>query len=156
MRAFIRILLAGMLIGGAGCASTRLPLYLQDRGAASRRFYADYEQALQAIQDTLAEEGWQVEKQVSPSVYEQNRYNDLDDHQLLILTSRRTAPGWTGRRYGRLNVYLRSKAGISEVEIRALSVHAWIRLRRYGNPADVKKIFDGITRRLQGGAAPGR
>lgn len=151
MRFFGTILLIAGMITLAGCASTRLPLYLQDRGAQAKRFYADYDQTLTALKETLNEQGWQIEKQVAPSVYEQNRYNDLNGQQTLILTALRESRGWTGRRYGRMNIYLRSKSGISELEVRALSVHAWVRLRRYGRRVGVSALFKGVERRLQPG-----
>ncbi len=126
-----------------GCASVYLPVYLQDKNPYTRRFYAGYDEAFQAVDQALKDLGWEQEKAIDPLVYERQRGTDLDEQQTLILTKTRQTPLFVGTRYARMNIYLRAKKGISEIEIRYLTTSdfffRWI--KSYRNESAVNRIF---------------
>ena len=126
-----------------GCASVYLPVYLQDKKPYTRRYYATYEQSLQGVNQTLPDLGWEVEKTVDPLVYENHRMSDLDEQQILVLTKIRQTSMLIGTRYARMNIYLSSKKGISEIEIRYLTTTSILfrGLKSYSNDGAVDRIF---------------
>ncbi len=127
----------------AGCASVYLPVYLQDKKPYTRRVYATYEEILQAVAKTLQDLGWEIDKTVDPLVYENHRMSDLDEQQILVLTKTRQTSMWIGSRYARMNIYLSSKKGISEIEIRYLTTTSILfrGFKSYRNDSAADRIF---------------
>ena len=133
-----------------GCASIFLPTYLQDKNPYTRRFYANYDESLQALNQTLKDLGWESEKAIDPLVYERQHATDLDEQQTLILTKTRQTPMFLGTRYARMNIYLRAKKGISEIEIRYLTTtDLFFRgLKSYRNDSAVNRIITHLEKLL--------
>ena len=134
----------------AGCASIFLPAYLQDKNPYIRRFYSNYDESLEAINKTLKDFGWESDKALDPLVYERQHATDLDEQQTLILTKTRQTPMFIGTRYARMNIYLRSKKGISEIEIRYLTTtDLFFRgLKSYRNDSATNRIFTHLEELL--------
>lgn len=127
----------------AGCATTNMPSYLQPKKPYIKRYYADYAKTLPSVKDVLTELGWTLEESTDPGVYEHTRFNDLDENQLLLVTTVRPTPMLVGTRYARMNVYLRSKKDVSEVEVRYLTTTstALNNFSTYNNDSAVKRFF---------------
>lgn len=136
----------------AGCSAAITPPYIQDKNPFKKRFYATFGEARVAIERTLKDSGWQIAEAVDPVVYEQSDTNDLTENQLLMVTEQKTTSLWTGSRYSRLNVFLRSQKNISEVELRYFTVrHTAVRnFRRYGDKKVLEKIMGRIESALDG------
>ena len=134
-------LLAVMFL--AGCATTSMPSYLQPKKPYVKRYYAKYDQSLTAVKKVLTELGWTVEESTDPGVYEHTRFNELDENQILVVTSVRPTPMVVGTRYARMNIYLRSKKDMSEVEVRYLTTTstALNNFSTYNNDGAVKRFF---------------
>lgn len=139
-----------------GCATANIPIYLPEKKPYAKRFYADYDAILSATETTLKDLGWSIEDQVNPSVYEAARSTDLNEKQLLVVTAVRQLPFFVGTRYARINIFLRSRAGISEVEIRYLTVStiAFMKMRDYSNDAESRRIFGKIDEVLRANVNP--
>ncbi|MFA5260963.1 MAG: hypothetical protein WC450_07040, partial [Candidatus Omnitrophota bacterium] len=72
-----------------GCAKAYVPHYLQSRNPYVRRFHAGFETARRAVILALAEEGWIVQEETDPVVYERHPFNDLDAQQVLLISNDR-------------------------------------------------------------------
>lgn len=138
-----RLLLPLTILILAGCATTSMPSYLQPKKPYVKRYYAKYEKSLTAVKQILAELGWTVEESTDPGVYEHTRFNDLDENQVLIVTTVRPTPMLVGTRYARMNIYLRAKKDVSEVEVRYLTTTstALNNFSTYNNDSAVKRFF---------------
>jgi hypothetical protein len=140
---FIKKVLLISLLFFLGCTTATIPVYLRDKKPYVRRYYTNYDTTLAAVNATLKDLGWVAEKSVDPAVYEQARSTDLDEKQLLIITEVRQTPLVVGTRYARMNIFLRSKKEISEVEIRYLTMSSvtFKTVKDYANDSEVKRIF---------------
>ncbi len=130
-----------------GCATTDIPSYLQPKKPYVKRYYAKYEKSLETVKATLGELGWTLEESTDPGVYEHTRFNDLDENQLLLVTSVRPTPMFVGTRYARMNIYLRSKKDVTEVEVRYLTTTstALKNFSTYNNDSAVRRFFERLT-----------
>jgi len=137
----ISLILALMFL--TGCATTSMPSYLQPKKPYIKRYYSNYEKTLPSVKSVLAELGWVLEESTDPGVYEHTRFNDLDENQLLLVTVVRPTPMLVGTRYARMNIYLRSKKELSEVEVRYLTTTstALNNFSTYNNNSAVKRFF---------------
>lgn len=131
----------------AGCATTNMPSYLQPKKPYLTRYYSNYEKSLSAVKQTLTELGWTLEETTDPGVYEHTRFNDLDEDQVLLVTVVRPTPMLIGTRYARMNIYLRSKKDLSEVEVRYLTTTstALNNFSTYNNDSAVKRFFERLS-----------
>lgn len=153
---WVVVLSACLIFASGGCAKAYIPHYLQSRNPYVRRFHSAFEQARRAVILALAEEGWIVEEETDPVVYERHPFNDLDAQQVLFISNDRASWSVWGRRHAIANVFLRHKNDIAEIEIRVATVtEGWFRSgTRYREDPLVKGIFDRIAQSLGGKAAP--
>ena len=137
----LSLVLALMVL--SGCATTNMPSYLQPKKPYLKRYYSNYEKTLSSVKSILTELGWVLEESTDPGVYEHTRFNDLDENQLLLVTAVRPTPMLVGTRYARMNIYLRSKKEVSEVEVRYLTTTstALNNFSTYNNDSAVKRFF---------------
>jgi len=147
-----KLYLSLFLLLCVGCASAQIPTYLQDKNPYTKRFYANYDEALSAILESLEDLGWEIDARVDPAVYEQKEASLYDGQRLLVMTKIRQTPMFLGTRYARINIILRSKKDISEVEIRYVTVNSLpIRnITAYRNDSAVERIFNHISELLNG------
>ena len=144
MKSLFFVLAVVLLVG---CATTSMPSYLQPKKPYLTRYYANYEKSLDAVKATLGELGWTLEETTDPGVYEHTRFNDLDENQVLLVTVVRPTPMLIGTRYARMNIYLRSKKDLSEVEVRYLTTTstALNNFSTYNNDSAVKRFFERLS-----------
>ncbi len=137
------IIVASIALFLTGCATTNMPSYLQPKKPYLKRYYSSYDKTLPAIKAILTELGWGLEESTDPGVYEHTRFNDLDENQLLLVTAVRPTPMLVGTRYARMNIYLRSKKELSEVEVRYLTTTstALNNFSTYNNDSAVQRFF---------------
>ena len=138
-----KVLLLSVLMSCLGCATVHIPTYLADKNPYIRRFYANHEEALVAITKTLEDLGWEIEGTTDPSVYERSRTPDLDEREILLFTKIRQTPLMVGTRYAKINVFVRSKAEISEIEIRYLTTTSvsFQKMESYQDDSAVERMF---------------
>lgn len=142
-----------VLVLFVGCSNVRIPSYLQDKHPYTRRFHANFDQAMSAVKQTLAEMDWEIAETTDPLVYEQDRIHDLDEQKALIITKSRQTSLFIGTRYGKMNVYIWSKKDISEIEIRYLTVTSILlkSFQNYRNDSMVERIFTQVNKFLYPG-----
>lgn len=147
MKKFSLILACLFLVG---CATTNMPSYLQPKKPYIKRYYSNYEKTLSSVKSILTELGWGLEESTDPGVYEHTRFNDLDENKLLLVTAVRPTPMLVGTRYARMNIYLRSKKEVSEVEVRYLTTTstALNNFSTYNNDGAVKRFFSRLDEAL--------
>ena len=135
-----------MIMFCMGCSSAVIPGYLLDKHPYTQRFYADFDECTSAVRQALTEQGWQVETQTDPAIYEQGREKDPEAQQILYISNVRVTAIGVGSRYARVNAFINSKAGISEVELRYMSITDLPAkdLRSYRNDGAAKRTFARI------------
>jgi hypothetical protein len=145
-----KIICVVLCLGLTGCSSVRIPSYLQDKNSKIKRIHANFDQALAATKQALGELGWEIEETTDPLVYEQDRIHDLDEQKVLLITKVRQTSLIIGTRYAKMNIYIRSKKNISEIEIRYLTINSLPlkNFQNYRNDSAVERIFTQINRFL--------
>ncbi|MCK5581852.1 MAG: hypothetical protein KAJ18_11335, partial [Candidatus Omnitrophica bacterium] len=95
--------------------------------------------------------GWEIEGRMDPAIYEKIRNTDLDEQEILLTTTVRNFPLLLGVKYGKMNIYIRSKKDISEVEIRYLAETSMFfrSFKSYKNKRIADQIFTHIERVLE-------
>lgn len=142
-----------------GCTAAVIPSYLPSKKPYVKRFFVNYDTMFAVVHETLKDLGWKVEREMDPSVYEQMRTSDLDEKQILLITEIRQMPLVVATRYARMNIYLRAKKDICEVEIRYLTISSttFRRIKAYSNDSEVKRILghlDDVLNRAPAGPIP--
>jgi len=145
-----KIICVVLCLGLTSCSSVRIPSYLQDKNSKIKRIHANFDQALAATKQALGELGWEIEETTDPLVYEQDRIHDLDEQKVLLITKVRQTSLIIGTRYAKMNIYIRSKKNISEIEIRYLTINSLPlkNFQNYRNDSAVERIFTQINRFL--------
>lgn len=141
----------GALVFFMGCASLNVPSYIQAEKPYKRNFYGKFDDVLGEVRAGLADQGWQVEKEVDPSLYERNPLiSEGDkDHVLIFLKAREYQRG-IYKKTVQLNVYVdRTSEGV-EVDVRFRSVKNFylFKMRAYRNDRLVKDLLDHIEKKL--------
>ncbi len=135
----------------AGCASTAVPNYIQDKHPYVRTFYVGFEKVYAATIQSLKDNGWTIKKESDPALFERERAYDDGNRQTLIFTKVRDASFLVGATDVRVNAYLREMTGNeTEVEIRYLKVTPAMVKNFYGyrNDQVVNRIFEHIDATL--------
>jgi hypothetical protein len=134
------------------CTSIELPSYVQDKNPYIQKFYAGFDAVLQAAAGTLETEGWKIEKQTDPSVYELTKLSDgSPSREILLLTQVKETSFFFGTRYSKVNVYVRALTERStEVEVRYLKITSFPlkAFRSYKKDRYVKRFFDQVEAQL--------
>lgn len=140
----------------SSCAAVRVPgAYIKDHHPYRERFYGDFDKVMAAVQAALDGQGWVVDKAVDPAVYERWQDGDLYERQILLITEGREHSGLLGDEMARLNVYIRNRRDISEVELRYVAVTHY-RLKgvtRYQDDGAAKAFFDRLRQDLPAAAS---
>ena len=105
-----------------GCAAAQIPAYLQKKFPYTHRFYAGYDKALSSLEQTLSDLGWVIEKQVDPSIFEEDTQSAPGSKSILVITQVRQTPMILGTRYAKMNIILHSSGDVSEIELRYVTV----------------------------------
>ena len=102
-----------------GCATVQVANYIKDDHPYTRRVYGSFDKVADAVRDVLAQEGFKITDEVDPAVFERDeRYERAGARNLLIFTSVKQLPRVVYSKYFHLNIYLRSLADSTEVEVR--------------------------------------
>ena len=148
---FHKIYFVVMLIGVFGCASVDVPSYIQAENPYKRTYYGSFNDVLEVVRAAVQEGGWQIAKEVDPTLYERNPlYSAGDQGHVLILTTIKLSQRILYSKATHLNIYVhRINEGV-EVDIRYGSVtnfHLW-KARSYRNNASIQKMLDHVDQKL--------
>jgi len=146
-----RLFILFFILTLAGCSTAQIPAYLQDKKPYVKRFYTTYDQTLAGTNAALEQLGWKVEQILDAAVYDRYQAAEDDEKNSLIITEIRQTPLFMGTRYAKMNIYVRSKKNLSEIEIRYVTVLAtpFKNYEVYSNDAAVQRIFDRIESHLK-------
>jgi hypothetical protein len=147
-----RLLLISLILCLTGCVSVRIPKYLQDKHPYQRKFYASYEETLEAASRTLTQLGWHISGTADPALYEQNQAKDDGGAKsILIFTEIRESSWILFSRYSQLNCYVRTTDAATEVELRYTNILAlpFKNFQSYRNDRYIEKVFQQIERWLK-------
>jgi hypothetical protein len=145
---FRMTLLFSFIFFTAGCAAINVPNYIQDKHIYEKKVYSDYEKTLSAVKNVLQEEGWQITKEADPGLYEESRSINNPDVKQTLLFAQTYKKSWVGTgKFAQINVYLRSKDKMTELEFRYLVVkNAFVKsFYQYRNDRLVDNLFQRIT-----------
>ncbi len=135
-----------------GCASISIPDYIKDENPYKHKFYASFEDVYREALSVLDAEGWKVEKESNPMVFERNESGAGLNKQTLIITEVRPVALFLGTRYARLNMYLREskQKDVTEIEIRYISINSTPvkTFQNYKHNHAVHRMFDKIEGNL--------
>ena len=102
----------------SGCASVQTPGYISRADHPyDRKIYAGFEKVASAFLYVLKNQGWKIDCEVDPSIYERDdRYDNNGYQNLLIITDARKKSLHLSNAY--LNVFIHSINNTCDVEIR--------------------------------------
>ena len=146
-----KVWLLVLLVFCVGCVTVKIPKYLKDEFPYEKRFYAKFDETLNATIQALDDLHWKVTNTSHPSVFEEGVQDDQSKEQILIFTEVRQTPLFLSSKYMSLNVYVIAADDNTDVEIRYVSVmpvffkHAY----NYKNDFVVNKVFDRIAELLE-------
>ncbi|MFH1360525.1 MAG: hypothetical protein ABIJ41_05755 [Candidatus Omnitrophota bacterium] len=136
----------------AGCVTVKIPKYLRDEFPYEKKYYASYEDTLNATLEALKNLGWKISDTSHPAVFEQEGLIPGEESkQILIFTNVRQTPLLLSSRYMSLNIYVWSLNKSTDVEIRYFSVTPALfkSIQSYKNDPVVEKIFNRISELLE-------
>lgn len=143
-----------MLLILGGCSSLNIPKYIQADYPYKHRFYSDFDNVMEATSTVLQNFGWVIGDTLDPSVYEAHEgMEDSRRKQKLIFTDvHQESVLFIGKRYARLNIYLREGVvrNVTEVEIRYLTVNPLFfkDFNNYRKDDFIEQIFQRIEELL--------
>ena len=148
---FLKTWIVVLFLGMIGCAGIDTPSYIQAENPYKRTYYGSFNDVLEVVRAAIQEDGWQIAKEVDPTLYERNPlYSTGDEGHILILTTIKRSRRILYSKAAHLNIYVhRINEGV-EVDIRYGSVkdfHFW-KARSYRNNALIKKMLDHIEQKL--------
>lgn len=151
MRNLSKAFLLVFILSLSGCATVNVPHYIQAQHPYERTYYGSFNDVLNAVRTTLKQEGWQIFKEVDPTMYERNPlHNPGDEQHILIFTEVKRTQRFVYTKSTHLNVYVSRIDGGVGVDMRYGSVkdfHLW-KMRSYRNERLVKTILDRIGHKL--------
>ena len=135
----------------SGCATTQMPEYISKVDHPyDRKYYASYERVTSAVVYVLKNQGWTINSEADPSIYERDdRYDNDGYHNILIITNIKKKFGVFYSTYTQLNVLVHSLANTCDVEIRYQSkkplVKEFVSTR---NDQLVENILDDVEQEI--------
>jgi hypothetical protein len=148
---FKKIIFLFVLCVTMGCVSTRVPSYLTDKKPFERRFYAGHTEALAGVKQAMTNSGWVLEQVMEPQVYELDPQKADIEEQLLLMTEVRERRRILFSRYERMNIFIRSRGNVTDVEMRYLVINdmTLFKSKTYGNEKLAKRFFDLVQKELE-------
>ena len=144
----IALLLAALIL--SGCVTVKIPKYIKDTAPYTKKFYANFEDALAAARQALGDEGWKISEVANPAIFEQTPATDPNKKQIVIFTETRQTPFIFSSRYMTVNVFLRNADDGTDVEVRYAAVTPMLfkNTNNYKNDPVVNKILNRISELL--------
>lgn len=147
---FKKVIFLLVLCVTMGCVSTQVPSYLTDKKPFERRVYAGYTEAVAAVKQAMMDSGWVLEQETEPQVYEIDPQKADIEEQLLLMTKVREKHRIIFSRYERMNIFIRSRANVTDLEMRYFAINDMtiFKSKTYGNEKLAKRFFDLVQKAL--------
>ena len=152
-----KAILSILFLCTAGCATVNIPNYIDPQHPYVRKVYGDYNAIVAAVRQVLADEGWAVQSETSPSTYERdNSAEGSVTGGVLLFTSVKQHSRFLYSSYTHLNVFIRPVADGAEVEIRyaCLTPLGVKQFKGTRNDKLADRILDAIEHRSENIPAP--
>ncbi len=101
-----------------GCATTNLPEYIKSVHPYSKKISGNQDRIIDAIKVVLFKEGWDIEVQMNPSMFERRSGGEDQSNDVLFVTKPKRVYKGLYWATVHLNVFVFSYADGAEVEIR--------------------------------------
>jgi hypothetical protein len=147
-----RIILFILFLCMAGCATVNIPNYIDPQHPYVRKVYGDYNAIIATVRQVLADEGWAVQSETSPSTYERDGSTQSSaTGGILLFTSVKQHSKFLYSSYTHLNAFIRPMADGAEVEMRyaCLTPLGVKQLKGTRNDKLVNRILDAIEHRSE-------
>ena len=152
-----KLILSILFLCMAGCATVNIPNYIDPQHPYVRKVYGNYEAIVTAVRQVLADEGWAVQSETSPSTYERDdsAQNSATDG-VLLFTSVKQHSKFLYSSYTHLNAFIRPMADGAQVEIRyaCLTPLGIKQFKTTRNDKLVDRILDAVERRSESISSP--
>jgi hypothetical protein len=147
----LKLALVMMAFFALGCASVKVPSYIQAEHPYKRTVYGTFEEVLSAVKEALKEEGWAISKETHPALYERNAtYTEEDKDHALIFTETKQSSRLLYSNFSRLNIYVsRTKEGM-EIDLRYGKVTDLYlkKIHRYRNDKLAERFLNLVEQKL--------
>lgn len=147
----MRYLILSLMFIFYGCASAPMTGYISRADHPyNRKFNASFEKVISSIVYVLKNEGWVIDSEADPAVYERDdRYDSSIYQNLLIMTSIKKNGHVLYSTFTHLNVFIHSIGNTCDVEIRYEArtplVHQFISVH---NDQLVQGILDAVEQEI--------
>ena len=152
MKGRMRITLALFFLFAAGCSTVQIPNYIKADRPYARKVYGDYDNILSTLKTVLAKEGWTVEREMSPSVYERAEQEGANaDKDVLLFTNVKQHSMILYSSYTHLNIIMHAIAEGADVEIRYAKVTPLLIKQFHSDRNDplATRILDRLEKELE-------
>ncbi len=140
-----------ILVFVLGCASVKVPSYIQAEHPYKRTVYGDFEEVLSAVKDVLQEEGWTISKETQPALYERNAtYTEEDKEHALIFTETKQSSRLLYSNFSHLNVYINRTNEGMELDVRygKITDIYFKKIHRYRNDKLAERFLNLVEQKL--------
>ena len=114
----MKIILLVVLAVIVGCTSVPIPNYIKADHPYTRKISGDYDKIMTAIESVLSQEGWPIQDQLNPAVFERHPGGEDQSKDVLFFTAIKQHPKFFYSTYTHLNIFVHAIAEGAEVEIR--------------------------------------
>ncbi len=134
----------------SGCVSVQISNYIKSDNPYERRVYGDYGKIVSTVQDVLKENGWPIEQQSNPAVYERFEDSLNPDKDVLFFTSIKQKPRFLYSTYVHLNIFVYTLDRGAQIKIYYQSVTPLFikQNRNTRNDSLVNALLDKIEQRI--------
>ena len=147
----MRFLILSLIFLLSGCASVQIPGYIgRIDHPYERKIYGSFEKVVSTTMFVLKKQGWKIDSEADPSIYERDdRYDHNGYQNLLIITDvKKRSLHLTGMY---LNVFIHSIGNTCDVEIRYEAQKSLIRpFTGARNDRMVQDILDALEQEING------
>jgi len=134
-----------------GCATVQIPNYIKADHPYIRKISGDYDKIIAAIEDVLYRQGWKVQSQVNPSIYERRPGGEDQSRDVLFFTQIKQHANFFYSTYTHLNVFVHATGEGAEVEVRYGALNDLFIKKFEGTRNDplAKRLLDKIEQELE-------
>lgn len=147
----MRYLILSLILSLSGCATAQVTGYISRADHPyDRKFYASFEKVTSTFMFVLKKQGWTIDSEVDPAIYERDdRYDNNGYQNLLIMTS--VQKQLLHLRNAYLNVFIHSIGNTCDVEIRyEAQTHVVKQFTSVRNDPVVENILDAVEQEING------
>ncbi|MEI7998485.1 MAG: hypothetical protein WCH62_03150 [Candidatus Omnitrophota bacterium] len=139
-----------LLLTLTGCTTLEFPDYIKADHPYVRKITGKYQDIVDAVAVVLFKEGWKIQRQVNPSIYERREGGEDQSQDVLFFTEIKQHPKVVYSTFTHLNVYVHPIAEGAEVEVRYEAISSTVIKQFHGSRNDKvsNRLLDKIEQEL--------